>query len=146
MRAFLRRVLGLAVLGCCAVALCAAPARGANANPPHPFLRGLKPPLVVAHRGGAALRPENTLVVFRHASDVGADILEMDLQVTADDTLVVLHDPTVDRTTNGMGPVRSLALRDAQALDAAYRWTPDGGATFPYRGQGVTIPTFAEVL
>ena len=129
-----------------AVMFSAASSIGASSTDSHPFLRGLKPPIVVAHRGGAALRPENTLVAFRHAVGLGTDILEMDLQVTADDVLVVLHDATVDRTTNGMGPVRSLPLRDVQALDGAYRWTPDGDRTFPYRGQGVTIPTLAEVL
>jgi glycerophosphoryl diester phosphodiesterase len=145
MRSSLRLFVALAVIGFCG-ALGTASAPGATANPPHPYLRGLKLPLVVAHRGGAALRPENTLVAFRHAAELGADIIEMDLQVTADDVVVVLHDATVDRTTNGMGSVHSLALRDVQALDAAYEWTPDAGATFPYRGAGVTVPTLAEVL
>jgi glycerophosphoryl diester phosphodiesterase len=103
-------------------------------------------PLVIAHRGGAALRPENTLMAFRHARALGADVLELDVRATADGQLVVLHDPTVDRTTDGSGAVATLALADVRKLDAGYRFTTDGGRTFPYRGGGIAIPTLDEVL
>ena len=73
---------------------------------------------VIAHRGGAGLRPENTLAAFAHAAQLGADVLEMDLRLTADGTIVVLHDPTVDRTTDGTGRVDAMALADLRKLDA----------------------------
>jgi len=114
--------------------------------PPHPFFRGLAPPLVIAHRGGADLWPENTLLAFRRALALGVDVLELDLQVTADGVLVVLHDATVDRTTNGRGAVHDMTLAALQALDAGYRWSADGGRTFPYRGRGIVVPTLARVL
>ncbi len=58
----------------------------------------------------------------------------------------MLHDATVDRTTNGEGPVAEMTLAEVKALDAGFRFTRDGGATFPWRGKGVTIPTLEEVL
>ena len=105
-----------------------------------------RPPLVIAHRGGAALRPENTLLAFRHALALGADVLELDVRATADGRLVVLHDPTVDRTTDGGGAVAALTLGAVRRLDAGHRFTTDGGRTFPYRGRGVTVPTLDELL
>ncbi len=104
------------------------------------------PPLLFAHRGGAALWPENTLFAFQHAADLEVDVLEMDVHLTADDNLVVIHDATVDRTTDGSGRVRDMTVAQLKQLDAGYRFTPDDGATYPYRGQGITIPTLDEVL
>ncbi|HID33559.1 MAG TPA: glycerophosphodiester phosphodiesterase [Anaerolineae bacterium] len=103
------------------------------------------PPLLFAHRGGAGLWPENTLLAFEHAAQLGVDVLELDVHLTADDELVVIHDATVDRTTDGRGRVREMTVAQLQTLDAGYRFTSDDGA-HPYRGQGVTIPTLAEVL
>ncbi|HEY8394531.1 MAG TPA: glycerophosphodiester phosphodiesterase family protein [Thermaerobacter sp.] len=103
-------------------------------------------PLVIAHRGGAGLRPENTLEAFRHAVALGADWLELDVHLTADGEVAVIHDETVDRTTGGTGSVHEMTLAELKALDAGYHWTPDGGRTFPYRGRGLRIPTLDEVL
>ncbi|MEX6503943.1 glycerophosphodiester phosphodiesterase [Pseudomonas zhanjiangensis] len=103
-------------------------------------------PLVIAHRGGRGLWPENSLFAFERASALGADMLEMDLHLSSDGELVVIHDATLERTTNGQGPVAALSLEQLQALDAGYRWSADGGESYPYRGQGIRIPTFAEVL
>jgi glycerophosphoryl diester phosphodiesterase len=103
-------------------------------------------PLVMAHRGGNGLWPENTLYAFKQAVILGVDVLEMDLHSSADGVLVVMHDRTVDRTTNGTGPVTAHTLEELKALDAGYDWSPDDGATFPYRGQGITVPTMAEVF
>lgn len=103
-------------------------------------------PLVIAHRGGRGLWPENTLHAFERARASGADVLEMDVRATRDGALVVMHDPTVDRTTDGRGAVSDLALADLKRLDAGYRWTADGGQTFPFRGQGVQVPTLEEVF
>jgi glycerophosphoryl diester phosphodiesterase len=113
-------------------------------RPGRPYLAGA--PMLVAHRGGAKLAPENTVVAFRQARDRWrADMLEMDVRLTRDGRLVVIHDPTVDRTTDGTGLVADLELEEIQALDAGYRCTdPDGG--HPYRGQGVRVPTLEEVL
>lgn len=111
----------------------------------HPVLAGA--PLLIAHRGGSALAPENTLAAFRNGADVwGADMTELDVHASADGHCVVIHDPTVDRTTDGVGAVAELTLAELQKLDAGYRFTADGGATFPFRGRGVNIPTIDEVL
>jgi glycerophosphoryl diester phosphodiesterase len=74
---------------------------------------------------------------------LGVDGLEFDVHMTADGELVVIHDPTVDRTTNGSGPVSRLTLKQIKAFDAGYRFAP---ATYPYRDRGLSIPTVAEVL
>lgn len=103
-------------------------------------------PLLIAHRGGGRLRPEQTLPAFANAAALGADVLELDVHSTADGEIVCLHDDSVDRTTDGTGAVHTMTLAEVRALDAGYRFTTDGGATFPYRGMGITIPTLAEVL
>ena len=110
-----------------------------------PALRG--GPLLIAHRGGAGLAPENTLAAFRSAAqDWAADMVELDVRATRDGVCVVIHDETVDRTTNGRGAVAAQDLGELQALDAGYHFSPDGGRTFPFRGRGVRVPTFDEVL
>jgi glycerophosphoryl diester phosphodiesterase len=101
---------------------------------------------VIAHRGGRGLWPENTLYAFKHALDLGVDVLEMDLRRTRDGALVTIHDKLVDRTTNGTGPVQNFTLAELKKLDAAYNWTPDAGQSFPLRGRGITVPTLAEVF
>lgn len=111
----------------------------------HPFFRADRP-LVVAHRGGAALAPENTLAAFDPAVAMGVDGLELDLHRSRDGHLVVCHDPTVDRTTDGSGRISDLQLGALRELDAGHAYSPDGGRTFPFRGRGVRIPTFEEVL
>ena len=104
------------------------------------------PPLLFAHQGGADLWPSNTLLAFQNAAELGVDVLEMDVHLTADDDLVVIHDHTVDRTTDGTGRVGDMTVEELKQLDAGYAFTPDDGVTYPYRGQGVTIPTLDEVL
>lgn len=73
-------------------------------------------PLVVAHRGGAGLRPENSLQAFRHALDLGVDAVELDVHLTRDDVPVVMHDATVDRTTDGRGSIRNMTLAEFRRL------------------------------
>jgi glycerophosphoryl diester phosphodiesterase len=102
--------------------------------------------LVIAHRGGRGLGPENTLDLFKQTVEMGVDVLEMDLRRTKDGVLVVLHDRSVDRTTNGKGPIENYTLKELKALDAAYYWSPDDGTSFPLRGQGITVPTLTEVF
>ena len=102
--------------------------------------------MLVAHRGGARLAPENTLVAFEQARDRWrADMLEMDVRLTRDGHVVVIHDPTVDRTTDGSGPVSELTLREIRDLDAGYRFQDFSGA-HSFRGRGVRVPTLEEVL
>jgi glycerophosphoryl diester phosphodiesterase len=113
----------------------------------HPFLKGLVPTIHISHRGGAALAPENTTVAFAKAvREHATQMLETDLQITSDGVLVVAHDDTVDRCTDGSGEIASMSLAQLQQLDAGYRFTPDGGQTFPFRGRGVRIPSLAEAL
>lgn len=113
-------------------------------RPGHPYLAGA--PLFIAHRGGAGLAPENTLAAFRRAVDVwDVDMLEMDVQVTRDGRIVVLHDPTVDRTTEGTGAVEDLPWAEVRELDAGHRFLdPEGRSS--YRAKGVGIPLFEDVL
>ncbi len=103
-------------------------------------------PLFFAHRGGSLLAPENTITAFERGVSCGADALELDIQTTSDGEIVVIHDPTVDRTTDGTGPVASYTLEKLQSLDAGYRLSLDGGNTYPFRGQGITIPTLRQVF
>ncbi|CAN5175109.1 glycerophosphodiester phosphodiesterase [soil metagenome] len=103
-------------------------------------------PLVFAHRGGGGLFPENTLEAFEFSAKLGADFLELDVHSTADGTLVVLHDGSVERTTNGRGKTSEMTLAEVKKLDAGYSFTTDGGKTFPFRGKGIAVPTLAEIF
>lgn len=123
------------------LACCAKPA-----SPPADLRPASRRPLVIAHRGGARLWPENSIYAFTRARDLGVDVIEMDVQITADGVLVVLHDSTLDRTTDGAGPVNRLTLAELKKLDAAFRFSPDGGRSFPLRGHGITVPTLQEVF
>lgn len=101
---------------------------------------------MIAHRGGAGLAPENTLEAFDNAvTRWGADMLEMDVRLTRDGEVVVIHDDTVDRTTDGTGRVADLTLAEIQDLDAGYRFFDEAGRS-PFRDQGVRIPRFEDVL
>lgn len=112
-----------------------------------PYLTRFDRPLHISHQGGEDIHPTNTMYAFeRSVSHYRTDVLELDVHRTADDVLVVLHDETVDRTTNGSGLVKEMTLRELQALDAAYTFTMDDGETFPERGEGHRIPMLAEVF
>jgi glycerophosphoryl diester phosphodiesterase/membrane-associated phospholipid phosphatase len=99
---------------------------------------------VIAHSGAQGHAPTNTIEAFELALALGADTLEMDLQITADDEVVVIHDGTVDRTTDGTGAVRDLTLDELGELDAGWYFEVDG--EHPFRDQGVRIPTLEEIL
>jgi glycerophosphoryl diester phosphodiesterase len=103
-------------------------------------------PLVIAHRGGRGIAPENTLTAFQKSSDLGVDVLELDIHATKDGELVVIHDKSVDRTTNGKGLVAEMTFDEIRELDAGYQWSRDDGKTFPFRGKGIRIPTLKEVF
>ncbi|MGD2102028.1 MAG: glycerophosphodiester phosphodiesterase [Acidimicrobiia bacterium] len=102
------------------------------------------PPVPIAHRGSRALWPENTDVSFQGAYDLGFRHFETDLHLTADGVLVCFHDDTVDRTTDGTGPVDGLTLTELQQLDAGYRHRTAEG--FSFRGAGVRVPTLEWLL
>ena len=103
-------------------------------------------PWLVAHRGGSALAPENTFAAFDRAAALGADALEIDVRLTRDGTVVVFHDESTERLTGRPGTIEERTLAEVRALDAAHGFSPDGGASYPLRGKGVTVPTFPEVL
>ena len=110
------------------------------ARPGSPLPREAAPgrPLRVAHRGASARAPENTLAAFREAVRLGANAIELDVHLSADGVPVVIHDDTVDRTTNGRGAVAAIAARDLRRLDA--------GAWFSSRFRGERVPTLEEAL
>ncbi len=117
----------------------------------------------VAHRGSMYLRPENTLSAIEHAIETGADMVEIDLDVTAEGTIVLMHDSTVDRTTDGEGRINDFRLLDMKRLDAGYRFPPEFDDAYveatvehdhlpptdpehPFRGEGIEVPTLREVF
>jgi len=95
--------------------------------------------MVFAHRGGAALRPENTMLAFDHGLACGADGLEFDVRLSRDGVVVVHHDATLDRTTNGSGPLAARTADELARLDAGHHF--DG-----YRGAAGGIPRLDDVL
>ena len=95
-------------------------------------------PLIIAHRGASGEFPENTLPAFAGAIEAGAQMCELDVQLTKDGVAVVIHDETVDRTTDGAGPVAAMTLAEVRRLDA--------GAKFGAAFAGTRIPTLEEVL
>lgn len=103
-------------------------------------------PLLIGHRGAAGLVPENTLASFHDAVDRWAvDMIELDVRASADARCVVIHDATVDRTTDGTGLVAGKSLDELRELDAGYRFRDEAGG-HPFRGQGLTVPTIEEVF
>ncbi len=95
-------------------------------------------PLCIAHRGASASAPENTLIAFETAIRLGADAIELDVHLTRDEVPVVLHDETLDRTTDGRGPVAAVALAALQRLDA--------GSWFAPRFRRERVPTLEQAL
>ena len=93
---------------------------------------------ICAHRGAMDTHPENTISAFKEAVRLGVQMIELDVQLTSDDHLVVLHDNTVDRTTNGQGNIGDFSMEQARLLDAG-SWKSPG-----FKGEG--IPTLREVL
>lgn len=100
----------------------------------------------IAHRGASAIRPEHTFPAYDKALEDGADILELDVRETSDGVVVVIHDGSLDRTTNCSGQVTEMTFDDISQCDAGYNFTLDEGATYPYRGMGLVVRTLDEVL
>lgn len=113
----------------------------------HPYLEGLRAPLHIAHRGGAGLYPENTLHAFEQAVRAHrTDMLELDVHATKDGVVVVAHDPTLERCTNGAGSIADHTWAELQRLDAAWHFTPVNGSGTPLRGRGIGLPRFIDVF
>lgn len=150
--------LGLLMLLSSFLLACGSPGSGdaeqeASVDNPTPPTQNNSFPFTSAHRGGAAYAPENTMMAFENAYRLGVEDIEMDAQLTADNVVVLLHDDTVDRTTDCSGTVLSMTLATLKNCDAAYWFslgqsttTPDENRQHPLRGQGVTVPSLAEVF
>jgi glycerophosphoryl diester phosphodiesterase len=110
----------------------------------HPYLDAPRPHLF-AHRGASGIAPENTHVAFERAIALGMRFLETDCHATHDGEIVLCHDATLERTTDGEGPIAGHTYAEIAALDAGYRFSPDGHG-FPFRGRGVRIPRLEDVL
>ncbi len=110
-----------------------------------PYL-ALRRPWLVAHRGGAALAPENTLAAFEEAARLGADAFELDVHLTADGEVVVFHDDDTLRVTGEPGALEGRTLAEVRRLDAGFTFTADGGRTFPFRGRGLAPPALRELF
>jgi glycerophosphoryl diester phosphodiesterase len=126
----------LSVFAALSTVTIAASARREDGPAPLPPIK--HPIAVVAHRAGKALAPENTLAAIRNAIQLGVDYVELDIRTTKDGKLVIMHDRSVDRTTNGTGNVRDLTLDEIRKLDAGSKYSP--------KFMGEKVPTFDEVL
>jgi glycerophosphoryl diester phosphodiesterase len=110
--------------------------------PTNPFRTGRT--LNIAHGGGDALFPENTLFAYEQSALVGSEVIDVDVRLSKDGQPVAIHDFTVERTTNGVGRVDAMTVNELKSLDAGYRFAK--GSKFPFRGKGVNIPTLEELL
>ena len=102
--------------------------------------------LVVAHRGASGHAPENTMEAFRLGVEHGADAIELDVHLTADGQLAVIHDDTLDRTTDRSGSVSQLTMDEIREADAGHAFARPGDSGTPFRGIGHRVPTLPEVL
>jgi glycerophosphoryl diester phosphodiesterase len=114
-------------------------------RPVHPYF-DVPRPTVLGHRGSAGSAPENTLASFALALEQGADILESDVHVTADGVPVLIHDPSVDRTTEGEGLVCEVSFDALQTLDAGFRFGDEEGGGFPERHRGHRVPSLEQAF
>lgn len=101
---------------------------------------------VIGHRGDRAHAPENTLRAFTQAAALGADAIEFDLHLSSDGVPVVMHDDTLDRTTDASGPVRERTVAELARVDAGAKFSSDAGRSRPFRGLGLHVPTLEEAL
>ncbi len=110
-----------------------------------PYL-ALPGPWLVAHRGGGRISPENTLAAFDRAATLGADAIETDVRLSRDGVVMVFHDEETAALTGEPGTIEARRVAEIERLDAAWSFSDDGGRSFPLRGAGLRIPTFAETL
>ena len=110
----------------------------------HPYLQH-PGPIPFAHRGGLGDFPENTLPAFEASVELGYRYIETDAHVTKDGVVIAFHDPRMDRTTDVEGAFEDLTIAEVEAADAGARWT-NGDGTFPFKGQGLTVPRMETLL
>jgi len=103
-------------------------------------------PRLLAHRGMPEEYPENTLISFRNAVELGVDVIETDTHLTKDNEFIISHDAEISRVSDGQGEIKDFTLEELKEFDAGYYFTPDGGQTFPFRGKGITFISVKEVL
>lgn len=103
-------------------------------------------PRVVAHRGDSKHFPENTLPAFLSAVKMGIDVVETDVHITSDNIIVIWHDNTLERNTNGTGSIEEHTYHELLEYDAGYTFSKDGGKTFPFRGKGIKLCTLEDAL
>ena len=103
-------------------------------------------PRVIAHRGDSKHFPENTIEAFTSAVKMNIDVIETDVHLSKDNIVVIWHDETLDRNTNGSGRIEDHVLSELLEFDAGYTFTKDEGKTFPFRGKGVKLCTLEEAL
>jgi glycerophosphoryl diester phosphodiesterase len=101
---------------------------------------------IVAHRGASTQAPENTMEAFRLGVEAGADAIELDVHLTVDGQLAVIHDETLERTTGRTGRVAELTMDEIREADAGATFARDGDSGLPFAGRGLTVPTLDEVL
>ena len=142
-------VVALAALGCGDDEASGGGGMGGGSEPkcktPQEMLRCDKV-LNIAHGGGLAIRPAHTLLAYDQALEDGADVLELDVHETMDGVIVVMHDSTVDRTTNCTGAIKEMTFAAIRECDAGYNFDPDGDESYPYRGMGLVVPSMREVF
>lgn len=102
--------------------------------------------LNIAHGGGLLIRPAHTILAYDQALEDGADMLELDVHETIDHVIVVMHDADVDGTTSCTGYIKEMTFAELGECDAGYKFTEDGGETYPYRDMGLVVPSLEQVL
>lgn len=120
-----------------------------RAIPQHPWFSQFDSyPLVIAHADdtGQGLWPGNTMLFLEGVAELGVDVLEMDAHMTKDGQIVLMHDDSVDRTTDSSGLVSELTLEEIRSLEVGGNWTQDNGTTYPYKDQGLQVATVEEVF
>ncbi|EPD52906.1 glycerophosphodiester phosphodiesterase [Paenisporosarcina sp. FSL H8-0542] len=102
-------------------------------------------PIILAHRGGSLIAPENSMIAFKKAAELGVHGFEIDIRLTKDEEIVVFHDEYVDRTTDGAGRVADMTLSELKAFDLGYQFINEQ-QEYEYRGQGLTAITLRELF
>ena len=102
--------------------------------------------LNIAHGGGLLIRPAHTIVAYDQALEDGTDMLELDIHETMDEVIVVMHDATLDRTTDCTGEIKAMTFAEIRECDAGYHFDPDGDESYPYRDMNLRVPSLEEVL
>lgn len=112
----------------------------------NPFIRSNRQtPLVIAHGGAKKLWPENTLLAFQSATELGVDGLEIDIRMTKDQVLVAHHNAMIDKTSDGQGLISELSYKELQAFNFGY-WFQGQNRTYPYRKEHIPLPKVKELL